>query len=207
MPAFARPFPAVAQLVGVGMNWQAVEDVLLVWVKRATGYADGQVIWAEQSGSRPLDNIVTLKIAGVRNYTDYPELATDTDDSRPPGTEVRMTAVIPKIITVTVTAYGSQTIGNAASYSILSACQTAALLPSVQQVFEDANIAFWQAGSIQNISLANHTRFESRAACDFEFYTSDEIVDFAGYIETVVTDDYMGAPLSDLGTPENIDIP
>ena len=187
-------------------DWVAIENAISAWVRAASGYAAGQVIWAEQSptGTRPTGSIITMRLGDIAEVTGLDELQENTNLSRPAGQEVELRAKGFKKFTIGLQAYGTSTTGNATGRSVLSACQTSLSLPSIRDALGAVNIAPMDYGTVQNVTAINHTLFESRAVCDFQFYVLDEYTELTGYIATVQTVSYLGDPL---GTRDNIDIP
>lgn len=192
----------------MSISWSTIEDKLREWVIFATGFGQGNVIWAEQSpdGTRPTGNLITLKITSLSPVSDYPEIVETMQGT--PGAEVILTAKGFKAFTLSLQVFGEPSTGALAGFSILGQCQSATSLPSVQAIFDSAGISIIDTGVIQNVTVVNHSKFESRAVCDFKFYCLDEFLDYTTFIETVITEDYIDPndPDAPAGTTDGIDI-
>lgn len=71
------------------MNWSTIEDALHAWIVSGSGLAASRVIWSGQSGPRPADPWISMRVSTIRrighdwlNYADNPlELADDVIES------------------------------------------------------------------------------------------------------------------------------
>lgn len=186
-------------------DWAAIENALVAWVKTATGYPDGQVIWSEQTptGSRPVGEIITLRVGAIESVVDLDELDATTDLGQPAGQEVLLTAKGFKRFTLGMQAYGGTSTGNGSARAVLSRCLDALSLPTVRALLAAVNISVIDTGPVSNVTTVDHARFESRALAEVQFYMLDEVAERVGYIATVEPESYIGPPL---GTTEEIDI-
>ena len=186
-------------------DWVAIENALALWVRTASGYSTGQVIWAEQSptGTRPVGPMIALRLGDITDVTGLDELQSNTDLLRPAGQEIELRAKGFKKFTLSLQAFGGGTTGATTGRAVLGALQTSLSLPSYRDALGAVNVAPLDYGTVQNVTAVDHTKFESRAVCDFQFYMLDEYSDLTGYIATVDAVPYLGAPL---GTRDGIDI-
>lgn len=185
-------------------RWCRIEDALRTWVKAASAYPDARVIWADQTGTRPAGDIITLKISDISMVGLMDEVTENTDLSRPAGKEIEMRADGIREFTVTLQAFTSAVTCVSAGTAILGRCQTALGLSSVRSALSAAGCSPFDVGPVQNVTALNHALFEGRAMLRVRFYTRESLSDYVGYIATVNNTSYLGPP--DLGARSTIDI-
>lgn len=168
--------------------WATIEDALRTWVKSATSYPDARVIWAEQAGSRPSGDIITLRLGDVVPLGVVDDVVQETDLNRTAGTEVELRAEGIREFGLTLQAYGSAVTGTSAARAALAKCQTALALPTIRDALETAGVTPFEIGPVQNVTALNHTLFEGRAVLEVRFYTRDSLSEYTGYIASVEWD-------------------
>lgn len=169
-------------------DWATIEDALRGWVKTATAYPDARVIWAEQTGARPVGSIITLRLSDVGMVGLIDELVTETDLTRAAGEEIELRAEGIREFGVTLQAYGDPVTGLSTARAALAKCQTALMLPSVRDALETAGMTPFSVGPVQNVTALNHTLFEGRAVQETRFYTRASLSEYTGYIASVEWD-------------------
>lgn len=185
------------------MSWSEIEKSIWRWVHGASGLEEREVIWAEQGGGRPSSTLYTLKILDVTPLGAFDELVT-TYNSADTTSQVKQSVKGQRQFTVRVQYFGDEATGDGAAVARLAQVAAHLRLPSVRAVFEAAGCAVNSVGQVQNISTVQGTSFESRAALDVVFSTVVSVDEYAGFIETIETESFMGPP--DSGNPDTIDI-
>lgn len=196
-------------------SWQDIEDALRVWVKTSTGYADSQVIWADQTARRPEGDFITLKLTDVISFTGPDELLQLQDLSRV-GEEIEAQVMGRREFGVSLQAFSSAVcspgslvnpfplgFSDATARAALARCQLGLSLPSVRDTLAAEGATPFDIGSVQNLTALVGTKFEGRALLEVRFYCTMTISEFTTYIEHVNTTDYIGPPN---GTWDGIDI-
>lgn len=185
------------------MTWESIEQSLWQWVHSASGLEEREVIWADQGGKRPSGTLYTLKILDVIPLGAFDELAT-TYNSAETTSQVRQTVRGQRQFTVRVQYFGDELTGTGAAVARLAQVAAYLRLPSIRAVLEAAGCAVNSVGQVQNITALQGTSFESRAVLDVVFSTVVSVDEYAGFIETVETESFLGPPAS--GTADEIDI-
>lgn len=185
------------------MAWSDIESALRYWVKASTGLDDAHVIWAEQAGTRPEGSFATLKLGPILAMGAYDEIdpVYDSDND-----ELHLTVRGLREFSVSAQFFTGATTGNANGRALASKAQTGLVLPAIRAEFEDAGFSIFDAGRITNITELVGFKFEGRALLEIRGYAGEEAIEVATFIEEVETENYMGPPLSELGTAEEIDI-
>lgn len=185
------------------MSWSEIERSLWQWVHSASGLEEREVIWAEQSGARPSGTLFTLKILDVVPLGAFDELLT-TYNASESTSQVKQSVRGQRQFTLRVQYFGDESTGDGAAFARLAQVAAHLRLPSVRALFDAAGCAVNSVGQVQNISTVQGTAFESRAVLDVVFSTVVSIDEYAGFIETIETESFLGPP--DSGTADEIDI-
>lgn len=188
----------------MAINWPNIEDALRTWVLTSTQYAQGRVIWQDQSGTRPAGDVIAMRITGVASLGGPDEITSQDSIGRPAGEEIELKVEGHREFVCQLSAYAANTTGANSGLAALSKCQAGVLLPSVQGIFDGVHIAAFDVGNVQNVTTLWDTVYESRALLEVRFYARDSVSEYTTFIEEVVADDYTGPPA--LGTRASIDI-
>ncbi len=183
----------------------SIEDAIRAWVLAGTEFDEGQVIFTQQTGARPLTGaFATIRIGGSTPVGAWDEVTQTTDLNRDAGEEIEMRVEALRELPVSVQFFGPTVVGNAAPRELAERTQLALGLPSVRTTLDAAGLSPFDVGTVKEVTMLNGTKFEGRALLECRFYVCRTLSEFAGYIETVVTRNFMGPPNE--GTAEEIDI-
>lgn len=196
--------PASSTTSAIAPAGSALEDALRAWVMAGSGLAAGQVIFQQQTGRRPDGAFATVRVGGSRQVGAFDEVQNLTDIGRDPGSEIELRVTGIRELPVTVQFFSAASVGDVTPTETAARTQLALSLPSVRTALAAAGLTPFDAGSINNIAALLGTKFEARAVLETRFYSIRTLSEFAGYIDTVNTRDFMGPPQE--GTAETIDI-
>jgi len=171
-------------------SWNLIEDAIRKWVRDASRLADGQVIWSDQDGPRPLGVFITIRLGDLLPLGAVDETATDYDPTGGPGEEIVTTVRGVREFPVSIQCFGTDTVGRDTARALLSRVQTALGLPSVREALGTVGLSPFDAGQVRNLSVILDAQFEGRALLEVRFYVVEEMTERTTYISTVeVTDE------------------
>lgn len=184
----------------MALDWSTFQKALQDAVVAASGLADGKVIWARQNGTRPAAPYVTLNLSpmqtlgidGTRHTYDSGGVA---------GSEITLSHGGMREFGLTLTAFGDG-LGDGAAVAILETVRSALNKLSIREALEAANISFFDFGSVLDLTQVVDAGFEGRATVQFRGYTTQEVTETLGYIQTVEVE----AVISSVSTVETVDI-
>lgn len=167
------------------MDWNAIENAVVSWVKAGTGL--GTVILAKPNQARPVTDYADVEVTDGGGFGGQAEKRIGPNPTQPPpaGQEVQVVTVRQKILIVTVNVFTAAVQGSSSAQALLSKAQTA--------LESDAQIAAWRAvgislqdrGTVQRIDALLETRFEGRAVLALHFNATDSITEYVTNIATV----------------------
>lgn len=186
-------------------SWSILEDTIRNWVVASTGLPQADVIWAEQTGARPVGNsFATLKIGTLTPLGAVDEVATNYDAGRPAHQEIELQVRSLREFSVSVQFFSDDATGDTTARAYAQRAQSGLSLPSVRSNLQAAGLSPFDRGSVQVNSILLGNRWESRALLEPRFYVMLTDSEFTTWIEHCTPTSYMGPP--DLGTRDNIDI-
>lgn len=182
-----------------GSPFSDLEDAISYWVRQTTGLDDAHVLFAEQTGPRPLDGqaFASIRMGGITPLAVVDPVEETYDNTQPPGQEVEQRVAGLREMAVSVQLFGSQntkvTGDNTASTMALAA-QVGLGLPSVKANFEAVGMSLFDNGSIDNVTALKGTQFEGRSILNVRCYINQTVSEHTGYIETVNLEDDITTP-------------
>lgn len=188
----------------MAISWGAFQTAVRTWVQGSAGLGANKIIWANQNGNRIERPFVTLRFGDL-----VPIGATDEKRRTwvgTPGAELLETVVGQRILTLTVQAFTQQTVGSDTARAILSKVQTALRLTTVRDALNNAGLAPFDIGTVQEISTVLDGDFEGRALMAVRFHVAETVSETLTYIEKVEPITGYTGVTPDIGTKENIDI-
>lgn len=149
-------------------NYAVIESAIRTWVVTHTGFAGDKVIWLNQAAPRPAKPFATLQI-----LQDGQPLAQEQEFHKYDADDERIDVIVhaPKKMTVQVQVYsGMQTqASDAVARRILLSVLAAARMPSQQDLFAAAGVAYIGHEPVQALDDQTGDRWERRAAADVHF--------------------------------------
>lgn len=179
------------------MSYAAIENALRAWVKTATGFADGKVIWSAQNGPRPDGPFVALTL-GAPVALGQDEITHNFDAGRPDGSKIEHVVRGVRELSLEVAVFDADVVGDASAIALVSKLQTALRLPSVRDALNAAGLSPISTAT-QNLAAVLGNDFEGRANLDVRFYAPVSASELGTYIET--------AQVTNLDTGNTFEIP
>ncbi len=176
------------------IDWAVVEDAIQTFVKTASGINGKRVIWKDQNGFRPgqappTEGVFITLLIGPQVPVGLPYVTKTFDEDAALGEEITVTANVLKSFTVSVQAFGSETVGANSALALLSMVQAKLALPTLRNALRAVGLSPYDQGTITNLTEFFATAAESRAAVTISFYVLESVTELEGYIDTVeVTD-------------------
>lgn len=201
--AFIQENPTSPVFTG---SWAQVEQALRLWIRTATGFDEGHVIYDDQDGARPTKPYAAIHIGDVVPIGIVDPVETVYNSGQPNGSEISMRATGMREFHASISCFTDQTRGDGAARAFLARAQTALSLPSVRDALSLAAVSPFDVGPVQNVSAVLGTKFESRAVLDIGFYTLQSFTEYTGYIGSVgIKGDIDGGRQGDDGADEDLD--
>lgn len=169
----------------MAIDWDAIETALVSFAKASAGYATGQVIMSDQSAPTPSGDFVMVSLGDVRIVGPFDDVATHFDAARPLGEEIEYKSNGVRSLTVTFTAVTNNVTGSSMARGIIDNLIGSFSLPSRRSILTSAGLVQYDMGAAIDLTNLVDTKFYGRAALDVNFYLTDSLSDFVGYIETV----------------------
>ena len=175
---------------------KALQDAIVT----ASGLADGKVVWSRQDGVRPAAPYFTL------NLTPFATLGIDGtrhtyDEDADPGTEITLSHGGPREFGLTVVAFGDG-LGDGSAMNVIETLRGGLNKITVREALEAANVSFFDFGTVVDLTQVIDAGFEGRATTTLRGYTTQEVTETLGYIQTVEVE----AVISNVTTVETVDI-
>lgn len=167
------------------MNWADIENAVVAWVKDALGLQSGDVILARQGGPRPDRTYATVAFVGPIPRGAFDHVERTTDLNRDPGEEIEYKVVGWRELGATVQIFTEETNGATGAQALASKVMAAARLPSNAAGFLAAGMTLLGLSAVRVESDLLETEFEGRAILDARFLTSEELVEYTGYIASL----------------------
>lgn len=195
-------------------SWGNIENALVAWVKAQTGFATGQVLWANSNASRPAGEFVSLQLTDVTPITaaDEVQAIDHTGDLVAPdaGAEIEMAVQARRQFGLSLQCFapaGPIAVPRSATAprAILEALSASLALPSVKAGFEAVGVSCYSKGATQDIPALVGANFEGRAILDLRFYVVNGLSEFTTYIGTVDASGVDPGPLSGMSAEATID--
>lgn len=169
----------------MAIPWIAIEDALVEWIARESGYAADRVVWSElENAPRPSGDFIELRIGDVlRRGLD--EKRTLTDLGRPEGEEVELRVRGVREFSLTIQAHTDDTVGELAARATLEVIRDSLSKNSVREAFSAVGISAFDDSPVRPLNELVETNYHGRASLDVRFYVSSQVSDFVGFIATV----------------------
>lgn len=169
--------------------WSTVQSAIRAWAVSGSGLPSGQVIWGQQSGPRPAQPWISLRVMSVRKIGQ--DTVTVADASSPSaGAEIEITATGQRDVTLEMQCFGLAGQGANAPVALLEGIAAAASLPVRRDALNTAGIGLLGIQPITSIDgLTSVAAFEPRGIMLVRLLLSSEVSEFATYIETVEIED------------------
>lgn len=170
--------------IGDGSNWSDAEDAIRVAVKTAAGFADSQVIWANQNGPQPGGDYITLLMGGTL------ALGIDADphdysSGGDAGQEITLQVLGNREFTLTAQGFTASTVGASAARALMSKVQTRLSLGSIREGLGEAGLSCFDSGSVSYVPGIKGTGFEGRAVWTSRWYLLESASELTGYIASM----------------------
>jgi hypothetical protein len=170
-------------------DWAALDSGLVAFVRGVFGMPTGQVVWANQSGTRPLPPFVELNrpddtpIGGVE-----PELTSTYDAGQPNGSQLQYDTRTPVDFDLHVNYFEAATNGQGATKPTtkLAALRAALGTPSGVDALAALGVAVRDNGKVLDTSAVLTSDIEPRATIVIRLGVMDGAHDAGTWIETVV---------------------
>jgi hypothetical protein len=186
-------------------SWAALEDSIRTWVVASTGLPAADVIWAEQTGARPLTGaFATLKLGALIPLGAVDEVVSNYDATRPAHQEIELQVRALRECGISAQFFSPEVTGNTSARAYAQKAQSGLALPSVRAALADVGLSPFDRGSVQVLNALIGTKWEARALLEPRFYVMLTDSEFTTWIEHCTPASYLGPP--DLGTRDNIDI-
>lgn len=168
------------------INMEVFENAIHAWLSSSI---DGEVVWAEQSAPRPEYPYGSLKItAGPTRYSQMWEKRTNTDLSRPDGSEVQFEVGVPCRFDVSCQVFVKRPDNRhpeAHAHNLLTRATAHLGLSSVADELNKDGISTIRVDSILNPGALISDAHVSRAAANVVFGAVLSLSEYTGYIATV----------------------
>lgn len=164
----------------MALDFTAVENALVAWMKTATGV---QVRLANQEATMPEDGIpfCTVLVVSTRGESLLTARTQEVDDTRPVGQQMEISHSRPMNLSVRVQAFTPRTSGQWA-VPLLTKAAMDLELSTVRAGLRAAGLGLWDVGAVQNISGLMSTRWEGRASMELQCHVVATAQERMGYI-------------------------
>lgn len=178
--------------------WATVENAIHSWVRQSSGLAEGQVIWSDRGGPRPVTPYIAMRIDDVmpvghdwRVYDDAPVPA--------PGEELRMRARGHRTASLGFQCFSTDGGGHLATQILVDVVAGIAVhLYSLDQ----AGVGVGEYGSVRYLEGRRGDILEPRAISEVSLHLSSEVEGRETYIEraniTVTAENPAGVELDEV---------
>lgn len=167
-------------------NWDAVDNALIAWVERTTGFPAGRVIWDQQDGgTRPPRPFATLRKGGDNTIGYEAELTVgDNGEDPPEGEELILDSAEQNEFTLVLTFFTVDTIGSNSAYRIAKRVRASVSTERTLNDFDAAQLALVDRAPVENLTEMLDTGLEGQAAFDVRLRIADGTSETATFIET-----------------------
>lgn len=184
----------------MALDWSTFQKAIQDAIVSASGLADGKVIWARQNGTRPAAPYITL------NLTPFTTIGIDGtrhtyNSGGASGAEITLTHGGMREFGLTVVAFGDG-LGDGSAMAVIETLRAGLNKITVREALEAANVSFFDFGTVVDLTQVIDTGFEGRATTTLRGYTTQEVTETLGYIQTVEVE----AVISNVTTVETVDI-
>jgi len=170
------------------VNAENFENAIVAEVKRATGLADGKVIWAHQSRDRPARPFIELRYVSDEAAGSASESYVTDTPSPTPGNEITLTTVDHTDFSVRLTAFSAAVRGAGSAREMLRTVRKHFGKESTVEAFSvlPEPIAITERSAVSDASIVLETEFEGRAFSTLNLRVADVSTETTTYIETVI---------------------
>lgn len=171
------------------MNLGAFEVALVTEVKRATGLANGKVIWANQTRDRPIRPFIELAVTESSAGSPHSESAISDTVPSTPGNEITLTTKDHADLTVQLRAFSAEVTGSNKAFNLLDKVRQHFGKESCIEALEvlPEAIAVVDRGVVQDATIVLETEHEGRAIFTLRLRVADVTTETTTFIqETVV---------------------
>lgn len=174
--------------------WVGIESGIRAWVVAASGIPEDHVIYSTQNGPRPSAPFIELAFGDIMPLGAVDAIEQTYDAGAVSGSEITLTTIGQRELSVVLRAYTSTTFGGASARVLLSKLQTSLGVSSVRDTFHAAGVTCFDRGAVQTIPAVLDTRWEGRAQLILRFYVVDTASESSGYITSVELTDQSVDP-------------
>lgn len=167
------------------INWEAIEDAIRTWVMGATGYADAQVMFADEHTDAPSGDWITVRIGDLISRAGTPSEVQTYDAAQTAGSEVELKNEAPEELIVSIQAFTADTRGNSSARAVLTKARAGLGLGLYRDALNAAGLGLIDEGNVLWVPQPFGTRIEGRATLDVRFLLVQTASERVGYIATV----------------------
>lgn len=172
------------------MNLGALEIALVTEVKRATGLANGKVIWANQTRDRPVRPFVELALTESRVSSTHSESYVKDTVPSTPGNEITLITRDHVDLTVQLRAFSADVVGSNKAFNILDKVRQHFGKESCVEFLDTLPdpIAVIDRGSVQDATIVLETEHEGRAISTLRLRIADVSTETTTFIQEAVVE-------------------
>lgn len=164
------------------MAFNATEDALRAWIKSASGFADENIRWSNQKVEYPAGPFVELHITAVPPLGAYDPVTSNYDVLRAPGVEIELVVEGSRELNLSVQVHRAPVVGGVSAVALATKLALGVRLPSVNAALNEAGVAPFDIGAVQDQAALLGTSFNGRATFDARFYIKETVSEFTTYI-------------------------
>lgn len=186
----------------MAITWATFESTVRAAIVSACGLAsaESKVIWSHQNGTRPALPYITLRLTPMRTLGIDGTRHT-YNGAAPAGTEITLSHGGMREFGLSVQVFGD-VLGSTGAVATMEALKSSLNKVTIREALEAAGVSFFDFGQVVDLTQIEDTAFEGRAAMEIRGYTTQEITETLGYIQTVDTT----GTISNVTTTEQVDI-
>lgn len=166
------------------VNWDTVEAALVARVRATLGFADGQVVMAEQGGPRRTRPFVEISLGDMVPLGAYDPTVQTFDATGGAGEEIVMTTTGKREFSLTLQAFSDVVRGQGTARALLALAGVGLQTPASKAVFDISGFTVVRALEVKKLTgVLLKTKYESRAALTVLCRATVELVERTGYID------------------------
>lgn len=166
-------------------DWDAIDNALIAWVERTSGFPSGRVIWDQQPGTRPPRPFATLRKGGDNTIGHDVELTvSEVADPAPAGAEILLDSSEQNEFTLALTFFTVDTVGANSAYRVAKRVRASVSTEQTLNDLDAAHLALVDRAPVNNLTEMLDTEHEGQAAFDVRLRVADGTSETATYIET-----------------------
>jgi len=172
------------------MNLGAFEIALVTEVKRATGLADGKVIWANQTRDRPLRPFIELAVTDSTVTSTHSETYVQDTVAPTPGNEITLVTRDHVVLGVQLRAFSAEVVGSNKAFNLLDMVRLHFGKESCIEFLagQSEAISVIERGRIQDATVVLETEHEGRAVSSLRLQVADVSMETTTYIQEAIVE-------------------